>query len=401
MNKKLISATAAIAVIAASAGFSSVLADDKNVKVVVNNASVEFEDQQPVIENDRTLIPVRGAFEAMGAKVEWDGETRTVTVKSETNTQQAVLQIDSDIMTVYTYKSLLDVEKQEIKLDVAAQIKNDRTMLPLRAVGEALGAAVDWDGDTYTATISTSDVERSESKKKENKLLKLSLSQAASENDDEIVISVDISGMELYPDSYVGGVTLGLNYDPEVLEFEHAALYNGDAEVTNTLGAENAKFRETRLKTPYVTVDEESAARTDGSVMKVFFKAIKSEPTEVSISTAYSSKVGYDTSVLINNGESVGKEFDGLNLDIDATPLKITGALAAATATPEADATAEPTATASAEATEAPEATATPEADATAEPTATASAEATEAPEATATPEADATAEPTATPAAK
>jgi NADH dehydrogenase/NADH:ubiquinone oxidoreductase subunit G len=376
MNKKLISATAAIAVIAASAGFSSVLADDKNVKVVVNNASVEFEDQQPVIENDRTLIPVRGAFEAMGASVEWDGETRTVTVKSETNTQQAVLQIDSDIMTVYTYKSLLDVEKQEIKLDVAAQIKNDRTMLPLRAVGEALGAAVDWDGDTYTATISTSAVEKSESNKKENKLVKLSLSQAASENEDEIVISVDISGMELYPDSYVSGVTLGLNYDPEVLEMERATLYNGDTEVTNVQGTGNKNFTETRLKTSYITIDEESAAKSDGSVMKVFFKAVKAEPTEVSVSTAYNSRLGYDTSVILGNKSSDSTKFKGLSLDIDATPLKITGAKTVA------EATEAPEATATAEATEAPEATATAEA-----------TEATETPEATA--------EPTATPAAK
>lgn len=316
MNKKLISILAAAAVSASSA---AVVLAENTVKVVVDGSVVEYEDQQPIIENDRTLIPVRGAFGAMGGSVEWDGETRTVTVKSSTNTRQAVLTIDSDVMTTYTYKSLLDVDKQEIKLDVPAKIVNDRTMLPLRAIGEALGATVDWDSETYTASITTKEI--TEDKKAE--MLSLSLSQAESENTDEVIVSVDVKNLAKYPDSYVGGVTVGLNYDPTALEYVNCALYNGDTKIENAMGADNAAFTESRAKCVYVTIDEETAAKTDGSVMKIVFKKLKDAPGSVSISDSYHSRLGYDTSIIISNKEGKDNEISGTQIVLDTTPLEL------------------------------------------------------------------------------
>ena len=316
MNKRIISILAAAAVTVSGA---AALADTA-VRVVVDGSAVEFEDQQPVIENDRTLIPVRGAFEAMGGTVEWDGENRIVTVKNNTNTVITELKIDSDVMTTYTYKTLLDVEKTETKLDVPATIRNDRTMLPLRAVGEALGAKVEWDGESYTASIVTKEI----SDEKKTEMLALSLSQAEPENEGEAVVSVDIKNIANYPDAYVSGVTLGLNYDPEALELVSIALYNGDTKVENAMGADNPEFEHGRLKSAYVTVDEETAAKTDGSVMKVVFKKLKDEPTSVSLSNAYHSRLGYDTSILLGKlGTSDTAEYDGIKLNIDKTPLEL------------------------------------------------------------------------------
>lgn len=317
MNNKLISVFAAMAVAASSA---AVVLAENTVKVVVDDSVVEFEDQQPIIENDRTLIPVRGAFGAMGGSVEWDGETRTVTVRSSTNTRQAVLTIDSDVMTTYTYKSLLDVEKNEVKLDVPAKIVNDRTMLPLRAIGEALGATVEWDGEAYTASITTKEI--TEENKAE--MLSVSLSQAESENEDEVVVSVDVTNLAKYPDSYIGGVTIGLNYDPEALEFVSAGLYNGDTKVENGMGADNAKFLEDRLKCAYVTIDGETAAKADGSVMKVVFKKLKDVPGSVSLSGAYHSRLGHDTSIIISSlDDTKSDEYSGNQIALDTTPLEL------------------------------------------------------------------------------
>ena len=39
------------------------------------------------------------------------------------------------------------------ELDVAADIINDRTMVPLRFAAEALGCEVEWDGDARTVVI--------------------------------------------------------------------------------------------------------------------------------------------------------------------------------------------------------------------------------------------------------
>lgn len=317
MNKKLICLTAAAAV---AASYSAALAEN-TVKVVVDGAAIDYEDQQPIIENDRTLIPVRGAFEAMGGTVEWDGETQTVKVRNSTNTRIAELTIGSDVMKTYTYKSLLDVDKAEVKLDVPAKLVNDRTMLPLRAVGEAMGAEVEWDGDTYTASIITKTV----SEEVIEKSAALYLTQGASENADEVVVDVNIKNFAQYENSYIGGVTIGLNYDKSALELVGCGLYNGDKKVENAMGMENPDFDENRLKAPYITIDEENAASSDGVVMKVVFKKLKEEGGSVSISDSYNSKLGYDTSIIVSEkgSDNPTELFLGEGLVLDTTPLEV------------------------------------------------------------------------------
>ncbi len=112
------------------------------VTVIVNNETIQFPDQDPVIVDGSTLVPARGVFEALGAAVEWVGDTNQVLVN--TDTTSVVLTLNQ---TEYTVNG-------EVKtLEVSAQLMNDRTMIPLRAVGEALGCTVTWDGESYTAII--------------------------------------------------------------------------------------------------------------------------------------------------------------------------------------------------------------------------------------------------------
>ena len=317
MNKKLICLTAAAAM---AVSYSAVFAEN-NVKVVVDGSTVDYEDQKPIIESDRTLIPVRGAFEAMGGKVEWDGDTQTVTVRNNTNTKIVKLTIGSDVMQTFTYKTLMDIDKEEIKLDVPAKLVNDRTMLPLRAVGEAMGASVEWDADTYTASITTKTI----SDEKKAKMAEMYLTQGTSENDDEVVVDVNVKNLAQYEDSYVAGITLGLNYDKEALEFVSCGLYNGDKKVENAMGVENADFDENRLKAPYITIDEENAASSDGVVMKVVFKKLKEEGGKVSLSTSYHSRLGYDTDmILCKKGTDELKTLDLEDgLIIDSSELEV------------------------------------------------------------------------------
>ena len=139
--KKKISAILMTAAMLVSAG--QVYANESNaITVLVNGEAVAFEDQAPVIQNDRTLVPLRAIFEALGATVSWDGETQTV-MAIKANTIIA-LQIGSESLFVNN-----DVKK----LDVPAQIINDRTMVPARAVAEAFGCQVDWDQETQTVTV--------------------------------------------------------------------------------------------------------------------------------------------------------------------------------------------------------------------------------------------------------
>lgn len=106
----------------------------------------------PVIENGRTLVQIRFISEEMGATVAWDGVERTVTVAKGNN--NTFLRIGSYLVqyndgTVYNLS------------DVAPRIINDRTYVPIRLIGNALGIGVDWDQNTRTVILDskkTSDI---------------------------------------------------------------------------------------------------------------------------------------------------------------------------------------------------------------------------------------------------
>ena len=111
------------------------------IQVLLNGAPIAF-DQPPVIENGRTLVPLRAIFEAMGADVEWDNATRTVT--AELDEVNISLTIDSNIL----YRN-----GEAITLDVPAKIVGGRTLVPVRAIAESFGAEVDWVQATRTVTV--------------------------------------------------------------------------------------------------------------------------------------------------------------------------------------------------------------------------------------------------------
>ncbi|MDO4481709.1 MAG: copper amine oxidase N-terminal domain-containing protein [Bacillota bacterium] len=127
-----------------AAGCAAVFAADEQVEysVMFNGQKLVF-DQDPVNVNDRVLVPMRGIFEAYGAEVDWDPDSRVViAVSGDTEIELA---IDSKISYINGKKHILDSP---------AIIVGDRTMVPVRFVSEALDAKVDWDEDTYTVIIS-------------------------------------------------------------------------------------------------------------------------------------------------------------------------------------------------------------------------------------------------------
>lgn len=111
------------------------------VKVKLNKKTLFF-DSEPVITDGRTLVPLRGIFEAMGATVSWNDETKTVT---------AVYKGITLIMTIGSKEFTVNGEKKT--LDVPAQIVKSRTMVPARAVFENFGATVSWDDNNKVVII--------------------------------------------------------------------------------------------------------------------------------------------------------------------------------------------------------------------------------------------------------
>lgn len=102
------------------------------IRVYLDNSEINF-DQQPIIVNGRTLVPVRAIFEAMGGVVGWDAENSTVV--AERDGVVIKMPIDSNVF----YRN-----DEAVTLDTPAQIVNSRTLVPARAVSESFGAEVSW-----------------------------------------------------------------------------------------------------------------------------------------------------------------------------------------------------------------------------------------------------------------
>lgn len=106
-------------------------------------------DAEPVIENGRTLVPVRVIAEQMGYDVKWDNETQTVIISANGETSQGkIINLKIGDKTAH----LLNPEG-EAELEAAPSIINGRTMVPVRFVAEQFGKKVSWDNSTRTVAI--------------------------------------------------------------------------------------------------------------------------------------------------------------------------------------------------------------------------------------------------------
>lgn len=112
-------------------------------KVLLNGKVLIF-DVPPVVENGRTLVPVRVIFEALGAQITYD--TATDTVIATRGTTVIKLKIGGNALK----------NGQPVNLDVPAKIVSGRTLVPIRFISESLGATVNYDDAAQTIKISSS-----------------------------------------------------------------------------------------------------------------------------------------------------------------------------------------------------------------------------------------------------
>lgn len=162
----------------------SAAAAGTDIKIFLNNTPLEFgvyeNDPEPYIKEGRTLVPFRKIFEALGMEISWDDATKTVGAKSETTE-----------MELYIGKNYALVNQDRKDFDVAPEITDGRTFVPLRFVSESVGAEVIWEAETRSIYIYLHH---------ENSEGKYHLNQEASYNG--IRFSVD----KMEPDYYQGKV---------------------------------------------------------------------------------------------------------------------------------------------------------------------------------------------------
>lgn len=114
---------------------------EDSVYVRIDNKILGF-DTPPVIEDGRTLVPMRFLFERIGANVDWDAATRT-----------ALASLNGTEISFAVDNICARVNKASVTMDVPARLIDGKTMVPLRFLSETLGYDVTWDAETRTAII--------------------------------------------------------------------------------------------------------------------------------------------------------------------------------------------------------------------------------------------------------
>ncbi len=108
------------------------------ITVTVNGTDILF-DQPPITdqENYRTLVPMRAVVDALDAKVSWDNQLNTAGI--ELNQTRILIRIGESFMMV---------NGEAYPLSSPAIEFNNRTLLPIRSIIEAMSGTVQWDEDT-------------------------------------------------------------------------------------------------------------------------------------------------------------------------------------------------------------------------------------------------------------
>jgi hypothetical protein len=116
----------------------------ENIRVAVDGEFLVFRDQVPIIVGNRTLVPIRFVFEALGFEVEWDTDTRT-----------AIITRPGDKITITVGSDTFTTNGTDHVLDVAAEIMGGRVLVPLRFPLESVGYRLEWDGVNRTVRVCT------------------------------------------------------------------------------------------------------------------------------------------------------------------------------------------------------------------------------------------------------
>ena len=189
MKRKLILLLVAIIILA---GLPVNAVAEQPIRLWMNGSYIA--DADPFIENGRTLVPVRVISESLGSHVEWEESKQSITI-SKSNMDEVSVTEDIDSL-IYTQYMLLSVGDKSVllpdtgfwtnviknglrddsyepdineilsntvikELDVAPQLNNNRTFVPIRFIAEEFGLNVDWDeinktviiGDGYIAPV--------------------------------------------------------------------------------------------------------------------------------------------------------------------------------------------------------------------------------------------------------
>ena len=104
------------------------------ISVVLNGNRVNFDGQSPIMKNDTTCVPLRRIFEALGATVDWDETTQTVTAVK-----------DDTVITLQVGNKTAEKNGEKFWLTAEPELVGGSTMVPVRFIAESFDMNVAWD----------------------------------------------------------------------------------------------------------------------------------------------------------------------------------------------------------------------------------------------------------------
>lgn len=125
----------------AQSGGNTAILKIGSTAISINGTESEL-DTAPIIQNGRTLLPLRAVVEGLGGSVAWEAETKT-----------AVFAKGDKVIFMTIGSNTAFVNTTEYTMDTEPIIIDGRTMLPIRFVAENLGFKVEWDESTQTITV--------------------------------------------------------------------------------------------------------------------------------------------------------------------------------------------------------------------------------------------------------
>lgn len=201
----------------------------EEVYLYVNSKKLTDLTIPPIILNNYTLVPAREVFENLGATVDWDSENMQVQISYEN--RHVILQINNKIATVDGATKTMDLE---------AKLINSKTMIPVRFVGEAIGAEVTWENSNRSIYINM-------------------------EKNDNIDTSIDQNLLNIInfklPDS--DEVYFKINLDKEIESFEES--YNSEKEYTLSIKNSNYTLEKENFNSVVDSIKETNVYTQDGT----------------------------------------------------------------------------------------------------------------------------------------
>jgi len=114
--------------------------------VTVNGQPIQFDGAQPHTMDGQVMVPIRRVFEGAGGVVTWDHITKTVIATK--GDREMRLNVNAKTATI---------NGEDVSLDGDVHIMEGTTMVPIRFLGDALQAQVQWDEINSQVNFTTPD----------------------------------------------------------------------------------------------------------------------------------------------------------------------------------------------------------------------------------------------------